>query len=182
VGAADDERAIGEVRAALGEAVDALTRASAADEALARYEPPTRRMLVTRKSRMVPLGRVWRLGVVLLDADGRLYATGSTTRAVDPKWPQHVAVSAEERRDRRGAAFRGPFAPGETVDFDAEPIELTPAGLTAGSSPVFLDGGRVLVRWAPGDPGLTRGFVGYLREHVALAVDPPAGDGRTAAR
>ncbi|HEU0256989.1 MAG TPA: hypothetical protein VFQ96_04025 [Microbacteriaceae bacterium] len=177
MGAEDDERAVARLRELLLWAVRELRAGQAPTEALARFESARRRMLVTVKSKMVPLGRVWRLGVVLLDEQGGLYATGSLTRAVDPKWRQYVAQSMEVRRDRRGAAFRGPFAAGESVDFDARPIEVDAAVLRESDGPVLLQGGRVVVLWAPGTK--PRLFEDYLRERVDLAVHPPEGDGRS---
>ena len=38
-----------------------------------------------RAARIVPIGRAWRLGSVLLTRDGKLYRAGRTTRAIEPK-------------------------------------------------------------------------------------------------
>lgn len=163
-----DQLATASIDAAIRHAVELLTAADAATEALARYELPRRRALIfTQDAQMVPLGRVWRLGVFLLGVDGTLYTTGHTTRAVDPKHPGYQSVSAEERRDYRAAAFRGPFASGETVNFDAEPVTLRDDP----TSPLVLCNGQALVRWranAP-DEALTP-FTSYLAERVELLL------------
>lgn len=120
---------------------------------------------------MVPLGRVWRLGVFLLGVDGTLYATGHTTRAVDPKHPGYQSISAEERRDYRAAAFRGAFATGETVNFDAELI----ARDVEAESPLVLRGGQALVRWRANAPDdALAPFASYLAERVELLLVRPA--------
>ncbi|AMB60459.1 hypothetical protein AWU67_09370 [Microterricola viridarii] len=161
---------------ALAEAVQSLRRADAATEALARFEPPRRRaLLFTREAQMVPIGRVWRLGVFLLGTDGTLYATGHTTRAVDPRHPGYQSVSAEERRGFRAAAFRGPFERGETVNFDAEPILLDAEVLRSSVGALVLRDDSALVRWSPTAPDdALRPFAGYLAERVGLLLDRSA--------
>lgn len=162
-------RAAAIVETAIADAVRQLTAANAHTEALARFEPARRRaLLFTAEARMVPLGRVWRLGVFLLGLDGQLYATGRTTRAVDPRHPGYQSVSAEERRGYRAAAFRGPFDSGETVNFDAEPIALGEDQASAARA-LVLKGGRPLVRWSAAAPDdALRPFADYLAERVGL--------------
>lgn len=165
-----EEQAAASIQAAIGRALAALRAGNAPTEALARFEPARRvALLFTREPRMVPLGRVWRLGVFLLADDGTLYATGSTTRAVNPRHPGYQSVSAEERRGYRAAAFRGPFPEGETVNFDARPIDMDAASLPETGGPLVLRDGRPLVRWSPtaGEAGLVP-VEGYLAERVAL--------------
>lgn len=157
------------VDAALADAVLQLTAADARTEAIARFEPARRRaLLFTAEPRMVPLGRVWRLGVFLLGLDGQLYATGHTTRAVDPRHPGYQSLSAEERRGYRAAAFRGPFERGETVNFDAERIALGEEPSSA-ASPLVVRDGQPLVRWsATASDDALRPFADYLAERVEL--------------
>jgi len=171
-----DEAAVAAVRDLARTTAATLAGAGARDEALAEYRPARRVLLVERASRMQPLGRVWRLGVVLLTPAGGLLATGSTTRAIEPGHPGHVALSVEDRREHRAAAFRGPFARGETVNYDAVPIELTPAALTAGSGPLLLVDGAVLVRWSASlGPEAAVPFPPYLAERADLLLHPPQG-------
>ncbi len=166
------DAALAEIERALAAAVARLSGAPAATETLARFEPPRRRaLLFTREAKMVPLGRVWRLGVFLLGPDGALYATGHTTRAVDPRHPGYQSVSAEERRGFRAAAFRGPFERGATVNFDAEPIALDPDSLRASTGPLVLRSGQPLVRWSASAPDTAlRPFAAYLNERVELLL------------
>jgi hypothetical protein len=177
MGQRDDEEAVEAAKQTIAWAVRALTEGAAATEVLARFEAAKRRMLVTVRPKMVPLGAVWRLGVVLLDAGGRMYATGSVTRAVDPKWPQHIADSMEVRRAQRGAAFRASFAPGASIDFDAEPIDVSVDALRHSAGPILLRDGRVVALWAPGSS--PQPFDDYLHERVDLALHPFEGDGRS---
>jgi hypothetical protein len=160
----------------LTDAAARLRAAGVADEAVAEFEPATRRLGIPRRSRLRPVGRVWRLGVLLLATDGTVRATGSVTRAVPPGHPGHMAVSTEERREVRAAAFRGPFPPGSSVNYDAPVIELTPDGLRGGAGPLLLRDGRVRVRWSlsAGDDA-ARDLEPYLAERVGLLLDPPRG-------
>jgi hypothetical protein len=164
------------VRALLAAAADRLREAGAPDEAIAAFEPAGRRFGFARRARLEPLGRGWRLGVLLLEADGGVRATGSVTRAVPPGHPGHVAVSTEARREVRAAAYRGPFRPGETVHYDAPRIELTTQALRAATGPLFLRGDRPLVRWSvsAGDDA-ARDLEPYLAEQVDLLLHPPQG-------
>lgn len=157
-------------------AAQVLEDGSARSEALAAFEHPRPVLGIARRPRMRPLGRVWRLGVLLLAPDGTVSATGRVTRSADPGHPGHVAVSVEARREVRAAVYRGPFAAGETVDFDAEPIDLEPAALREATGPLFLRGDRPLVRWSvsAGDDA-ARDLQAYLDERVELLLHPPQG-------
>ncbi|HEY0375013.1 MAG TPA: hypothetical protein VGC94_09470 [Amnibacterium sp.] len=171
-----DEDALAAARELVQRTAAELGAAGAHDEALARFVPGRRVLLVDRPARMQPLGRVWRLGVLLLAPDGSLLATGGITRAVEPGHPGHVAASVEDRREHRAAAFRGPFARGETVHYDAEPLPLDAATLRTGPGPLLLRDGQVLVRWSAslGDDAAAP-FEPYLRERVDLLLHPPEG-------
>lgn len=170
----DDERAVAEVRAVLDRTAAELAAAGAPDEALARFVPGRRVLGVATRPSMKPIGRVWRLGVLLLGRDGALYATGAITRAVEPGHRGHMAVSAEQRREVRAAAHRGPFAEGETVDYDADPITLDAAALRETDGPLFVREGRALVRWsASADDASAAPFDRYLAERADLLLHPP---------
>ncbi|HEV7184469.1 MAG TPA: hypothetical protein VGN33_08220 [Leifsonia sp.] len=169
-----DRQAIAGIRAALADAVGRLDAADARDEALATFIPRHRRMLITHEAVLRPVGRVWRLGVLLLGRDGALYATGSITRATEPGRPAYQSLSAEDRRAYRAAAIRGHFAAGETVNYDAVPIELDAPSLRASAGPLLLRGGHALVKWSPTAAG-TVDFATYLADRVGLLTDPPQG-------
>ncbi len=175
-GEGDDEGIVSGIRATLDDAVDRLATAGARDEALATFVPSRQVLLFTKKARMIPLGRAWRLGVFLLARDGTLHATGSITRAVAPGHPGYQSVSAENRREHRAAAFRGPFIPGEPVNFDVAVIELDAASLRSSRGPLFLRDKTPLVRWSPtvADDTAVR-FDAYLEDRVSLLLNPPEG-------
>jgi hypothetical protein len=145
-----------------------LASADARDEALATLKQ--RRL---RGDTFVLVERAWRLGVVLLGRSGRLYATGTTFRIDELKFDNHQSNLAAARREYRAAGLRAGFAPGETVNFDAEPIELD-AALAASAGPVILTPDGVRVRWSPTSTALAP-FDTYLAERVELLADPPAG-------
>lgn len=192
----DDETAIAAIRSLLCDAAERLRVAGIATEALARFVPARRVMGFTRASRLIPLGRVWRLGVFLLAADAHgaaehfgasehsgasanaaagaspaLYATGTTTRAVDPLRRGFQSLSAEVRRDYRDAAFRGPFRRGETVNFDARVLRLDADELRDSAGPLLLVGTTPLVRWATTIDVAPRPFEGYLAERLKLLIN-----------
>jgi hypothetical protein len=170
-----DEEAVDRARVLLGGAATRLAAAGVADEAVAAFEPASRRFGIVRRARLRPLGRGWRLGVLLLATDGTARATGAVTRAVPPGHPGHMAASTEERREIRAAAFRA-FPAGATVNYDAPVIDLTPQGLAGGTGPLMVRDGRVLVRWSlsAGDDA-ARDLEPYLTERISLLIDPPQG-------
>ena len=112
--------------------------------------------------KLVPAGRAWRLGTILVDREGRLYSIGEVTRAVEP--PRGVAnksQEAEERRELRRAAVRGRFPEGEVVNFGHQLLDPG-----SGIGPVSLVDGIPVIRWnADANP---RSLETYLDERLAL--------------
>jgi hypothetical protein len=158
-------------RETIARAVATLDAAGVPDEALADYVTPKRVLFVNRAPVMVPRGRVWPLGVLLLDREGGLHATGTITRAMPAGYPGYQSPGVEVRRGYRAAAFKADFVEGDTVNFATTAIDLD--RLDAASAPLLLDGGRVLVRWNATFPTQTRGLDVYLADRVSLLVDPP---------
>jgi len=140
------------------------------DEALAVLRPARRVLLVRRPAAMVPTGRAWRLGVLLIDRQGKLFATGKVTRAIEPKrGVNDHSLAADQRREIEFAAARGPFAAGEVVNFALEPIDLDAASLRAGSGPLWIEGDTVMVRWDVSRAGGGASTLdGYLAERLSL--------------
>ncbi|MHA6668357.1 hypothetical protein ACX3O0_05760 [Homoserinimonas sp. A447] len=172
----DDAETSGSIRRTITTAVERLRAADARDEALAILVPRRRVMLFMKEASFIPLDRVWRLGVFLLDHEATLFRAGSTTRAVAPGYPGFQSNSAEERRGYRAAAFKGPFSPGETVNFGAEVIDLDVDALRDSPGPLFVADGKPLVRWNPSATVETSvPFDAYLAERVGLLLEPPEG-------
>lgn len=144
--------------ATLARTIAELERIGVPDEALAT--------LVQRRfrgPRLVAFGRAWRLGVILLDREGRLYETTTVTRAVEPlRGVTNRSAEAEARRDVRRIAARSGFPEGETINVD--PVPVGP-----GSGPLVLEGDEVLIRWSAHGP--PRRLDAYLAERVALLAD-----------
>ena len=171
-----DEDAIGDIRASVQDAVRALSESGARQEALAEYEGARRRFLIPREPVLRRVGAVWRIGVFLLDDEGRLRATSTLVRATPPWRAQYQSQSAEERRALRAAAQRGRFHDGETVNFDAPLIPLDATVLRDARGPLFLRDGRALVRWsAAASDADARDFDAYLAERVDLLAHPSDG-------
>jgi hypothetical protein len=162
------------IRDSLARAVRRLDEAGIADESLASYTTPKKVLFVARAPVMRPLGRVWPLGVLLLERDGSLHATGKITRAVPPGYPGYQSPGVEERRGYRAAAFAGKFAEGDTVNFDTSRIDLD--SLSAASGPLFIEGDQARVRWNRINPSQSRALDSYLDDHVGLLLDPPGRD------
>jgi hypothetical protein len=166
--------AAADARAAIATAIARLTAAHARTETLAELRTPRRIGPFRRAPKFVPLAEVWRLGVLLLATDGRLFATGAVTRAREPRHPNFTSVSGEERRELREAARRAGFAAGQTVDYDAQPLH---ADETLGSAgPLVHRDGELFVSWdASRAVDSLIPFAGYLAERVELLADPPQG-------
>lgn len=163
-------------QAACSTAITSLRGSGIATEHLAEYVAPRRSFLRTRPATMRPLGEVWRIGPLLLDASAALYAVGKLTRAAERGRPNYQSVSREERRDLAAAALRGGYPVGTPVNFDATPLPLNTAALAtlSGASPIGLVDGEVRVRWHAGAPleGSPTLAV-FLTERVQLLVDSP---------
>ena len=99
--------------------VDSLIAAQLPDEALGVWRPEKKIFGVPRPPTMDPVGRAWRLGALLIDRGGSLYATGKVTRAIVPKdFNSDKTVAGDERRDIQRAAARGAFRAGESVNYE----------------------------------------------------------------
>lgn len=117
---------------------------------LRRFAPP----------KIVPSGRAWRLGSVLLSRDGSLHRTGRTTRAVEPKqFLANKSSEAAERREEQKAAVRGGFPTGDTVHFNHEPLE-----------PTLVDD-VWMIQWSATQPELAP-LEAFLAERIRLLHDP----------
>ncbi|MFF2372434.1 hypothetical protein [Agromyces sp. NPDC058110] len=161
------------VGALVADAAARLSAAGARTEVLAEYEPARRVLGIPRAARMTRIGEVWRLGVLLVSTDGRLFATGRVVRAERAARKSITAESVAEQRALRAAAVKGGIPEGAAVSFDARPVELDEAAAAAASDPLVVRGAEVFVRWNPNSPEALAPFARYLGERVALLADPP---------
>lgn len=166
-----------QVRALLDAAARRLRAADVPDEALGEYVVPKPVLGIRREATMRSLGRVWRVGALLigssLETGGRVWATGTITRVTDPGRAQFQSVSMETRRAYRAAAVRGHFDAGDTVNHGATPIDLDDS-LVGRDGVLFVDGDIPMVRWSP-TAATAVPLADYLADRVGLLVDPPAG-------
>lgn len=166
-----DAAALEGARAALRDAASRLAAAGAREEALAELVEPRAVLGIARAPRMRRIGRAWRLGALLLDAEGGLWRTGLSTRVAEPGRPQHLSSSAEQRRAFRAAALRGGFRMGETVNHGIARIPLDES-LIGGDGPLRIRDGEATVRWGTDAPvPLER----YLADLGDLLLHPPEG-------
>jgi hypothetical protein len=115
-----------------------------------------------------PVGRAWRLGVLLLDRDGNLAATGTITRAVAPTRSQNLSGQVEARKADRAAASRGGFVEGDAVNVDYREVKQDAATLEAATDLISVSpDGTLMVRW--GTVGSDRRpLADYLRDRIAM--------------
>jgi hypothetical protein len=145
------------VNSVLEEIVSKLQGAGARDEALAVLKAPRR--FVPSQPTLVPVGRAWRLGALLLDAEANLYATGHVTRAIEPKdFNSDKTVAGEQRREEQRAAARGPFVRGEAVNYGFERLSLDDP-----AHPLVLADGALFVGETP--------LEAYLTDRATLLIE-----------
>lgn len=141
-------------------------------EALGELREPRRVLGIARASRIVPAGRAWHLGVLLLGEDAVL-ATGDIIRARRDAPRGFTAESQRARAEVAAAASRGGFAEGETVHVGWRMLDLDAIAQGEASDPLAWRDGVLSVRWSA-----SAGYVpleAYLRERIALLLDPPSG-------
>jgi hypothetical protein len=148
----------------LAATVAELQRLDAPDEALGTLRLGRGIGSLRTAPMLIPAGRAWRLGVLLLDVTGGLYATGEVTRAIEPLIAvTNRSAEAERKRELRRMAARGPFAPGETVNVDYLPLSLENP-----EEPLSRAGDELLVRLPSGSRvPLER----YLDDRVAIVAE-----------
>lgn len=169
-----DDEAVAALNNDLIECVRILHDSDARTEILAEYVDSRRRWGIRFAAALKPIGRVWRLGVLLLDREGNLHTTGQLIRATPAGRPQYVSLSAQERRDYRAAAERGNIPSGETVNFNTQTLTVSAPGLAASDGALFVQGGVVWVRWSA-QSVQPREARAYIAERVELLVSPPEG-------
>lgn len=148
---------------------DARVRlADSPTEALGELRQPRRILGVPRAARIVPAGRAWHLGVLLLTESG-VAATGDIVRARTEAIRGFAAESQRARAALAAAASRGGFRDGEAVHIGWVPLELDL--LASATSPLAVQGGVPMVKWSA-----AAGYVplaAYLGERIELLRDPP---------
>ena len=144
-----------------------LVARGARDEALGVWRE-RKTFGVPRPPVIEPVGRAWRLGALLLDRDGNLYATGRVTRAIEPRdYNSDNTVAGEARREEQRAAARGAFRKGETVNFDVMLLDLTLVGTDNPQPPLALVDGELFVV----DGAVHSPLLSYLTDRAELLPD-----------
>jgi hypothetical protein len=147
-----------------------LDTAGVHDESLALWKHSRGVLGIGASESLVPAGRAWRLGVLLLGRDGSLCATGEVTRAVQPgRAAVNRSAGGEQRRAIRAIAARGNFPHGEVINYGWQRIELDDANLAAGSGPLSVRDGVVHVRIDPGELGVVP-IDRYLDDRVSILL------------
>lgn len=152
---------LAEARAALAAAIERLTASGARTEALVEWRAGRRIGPIRRPEVLAPIGRVWRLGVLLLEPDGTLRRTGQVIQAQTLRFDNHQSDRAAARRELRVALERAGIPPGDTANVDAVPVALAEV---------------LRISWnGSGDPATLVPLPAYFAERVELLADPPGG-------
>jgi hypothetical protein len=159
-----------ELRELFAATIIRLEAAGISDESLAAWKRSRGILGLGASDSLVPVGRAWRLGVLLLDRAGGLYSTGQVTRAVQPgRAAVNRSAAGEERRAIRAIASRGNFPRGEVINHGWEPIALDDTSLAAGSGPLSVRDGVVMVRIDGGELGVVP-LERYLDDRVSILL------------
>lgn len=147
--------------------ISGLVARGARDEALGVWRE-RKTFGVPRPPVIEPVGRAWRLGSLLLDRGGNLYATGRVTRALEPRdYNSDKTVAGEARREEQRAAARGAFRAGETVNFDVVLLDVTLVTTDNPLPPLAnVDGELFVIDGAARSP-----LVSYLADRADLLPD-----------
>ena len=159
-----------ELQGLLATTVVRLDAAGVHDESLAVWKHSRGVLGLGASDSLVPVGRAWRLGVLLLGRDGSLYSTGEVTRAVTPgRAAVNRSAAGEQRRAIRATAART-FPRGEVVNYGWEPIALDDASIASGSGALSMSDGEVRVRIDPGEIGVVP-LERYLADRVSILLE-----------
>jgi hypothetical protein len=154
----------------LARTVDRLESGGIRDESLALWKHSRGVLGLGASDSLVPAGRAWRLGVLLVGRNRSLYATGEVTRAVEPgRAAVNRSASGEQRRAIRAMAARGNFPRGEVINYGWQRIELDAASLAAESGLLSLRDGVIHVRIDPGELGVVP-IERYLDDRVSILL------------
>jgi hypothetical protein len=147
-----------DLAAILTRTIDSLRAAGIEPEHLAQRRPSRRVGPVQLAEKLVPAGRAWRLGEVLVTETGQLHGTGVVTRSLEPRqFAANKSPAEEARRDLQRAAVRGRFPLGAAVNVDYREIETTVDAA-----------GELTVELADAVVGLEA----YLADRVRFAITP----------
>ena len=145
--------------------VTELRASNAPQEWLATYTPTRGIGPFAKPDRFRTAGHAWRLGVLLLDADARLYSTGEVTRAIEPgRAAVNRSAEGERRRMIRAAASRS-VPRGDVINFGFSPIDTSADAVLAGLGWLAVLGGRVVVKL---EAGASADLETYLADRAKL--------------
>lgn len=118
---------------------------------------------VLGRTRLRPVGEVWRLGALCLATDGAVFATGEVIVVTEPTHPNYRNELAVARNELRAQLRRVGVPVGATVVVDARALDLD-----APEPPLVPVADGLGVQWTVGGDSIP--LERYLAERVDLAV------------
>jgi hypothetical protein len=115
------------------------------------------------RSKLRPVGEVWRLGALCLADDGTLFATGDVLVVTEPTHPNYRNELAIQRNELRAMLRRAGVPSGATAVLDTRPLDLD-----APEPPLVVTDDGLGVLWTTG--GASIPFERYLAERVDLLL------------
>lgn len=149
----------------LANLVAQLSAADAPRESLAQMRAGRKVGPFTQPERLEIVGECWRLGALLIGADGKLYATGYVIRSAEERRASTLSELARQRNELRAAARRGKIAAGVTLNVGYREVSLA-----APTHPLAERDGMLQLEWSP---GLWMPVDAYLRERAELLIHRP---------
>ncbi|PWD51660.1 glutaminase [Serinibacter arcticus] len=146
------------------DAVGRLRAGGVAPEVLGERRIPRRVLGVGRGARIEAVGEAWRLGGLLLLANGTLAVPGESVRTEAESTRGYTAESARRRAGLREEARRGGIPPGVVVHLGWRVVVV-------GEEPLTMLDGEVGLVWTAGAPAVPLGR--YLTERVTLVLERP---------
>lgn len=127
--------------------------------------PGALRAAMGARPRVVPDGRAWRVGTLLI-GDIAVYEVGDVLRASEERRRGFTSEAARRRAEAEAMCVRGGFAPGTVVNVDHVGIALSALAAEGSSGPLSVRNRTVVIRWT--SAGAVMPLEAYLREKIDM--------------
>ncbi len=127
--------------------------------------PGALRAAMGARPRVVPDGRAWRVGTLLI-GDTAVHEVGDVLRASEERRRGFTSDAARRRAEAEAMCVRGGFEPGTVVNVDHTGIDLSALAAEGASGPLSVRDGTVVIRWT--SSGAVMPLEAYLREKIDM--------------